>query len=333
MKLKHVLFALFGLITLGPLAVLWAWLASCLMEQEMADVKDRHLLFARNLAANLQHYHRDISSAFELMAENLAAGKSVAKADDIVQNLHFRHICLADAKTGAVRRQISPAGALCPAKVPAERFAMFKSLAEAKRLSFSEVMAGPDGKPLIYVVKPIGGWLAVGAVQTDYFVSLGKSVSFGIKGHAAIVDHAGNVLAHPMPDWVAARRNIAKVAAVAQMLKGKSGVGTFYSPAIKGDMIAGFAPVSGPGWGVMVPQPLAELRASANVARDSILIVVAAGLLGAALLAALVTRPLARPLNRLIEATGEIEKGNSAARVDVIDSWYVPRELKDAQRR
>ncbi|MGI9385069.1 MAG: sensor histidine kinase, partial [Methyloligellaceae bacterium] len=42
---------------------------------------------------------------------------------------------------------------------------------------------------------------------------------------------------------------------------------------------------------------------------------------------------LARPLNRLIEATGEIEKGNSAARVDVIDSWYVPRELKDAQRR
>lgn len=333
MKLKHVLFALFGLITLGPLALLWAWLTSCLMEQEIADVKDRHLLLARNLAATLQRYHRDVSSGFDLIAENLAAGRTVAKAEDIIKNLHFRHVCLADAETGAVRRQVSPLSAACPVKVPAERFAIFKSKAVADKLTLSEVMAGPTGAPLIYVMKRIGNRIAVGAIKTDYFISLAKSVSFGSQGHAAIVDHAGNVLAHPLPSWIAARRNIAKVSAVERMLKGETGVETFYSPALKHDMIAGFASVAGPGWGVMIPQPMAELRTSANVARDSILIVVAVGLLGAALLAAFVTHLLARPLNRLIVATGEIEKGNSSARVGVIDSWYIPRELKDVQRR
>ena len=333
MKLKHVLFALFGLITLGPLAVLWAWLAFSLMGQEVADAKGRHLLLARSLAANLQHYHGDISSGFALMASNLAAGKTVAMADDIVQKLKFRHICLADAKTGRVRRQISPASALCPATMPADRFAMLTSLASGDGVWFSPVMAGPDGAPLLYVVKPIGRWLAVGALKTDYFVALGKSVSFGEKGHAAIVDQAGNLLAHPMPDWVAARKNIANIPAVARLLKGEAGAEAFHSPASMGEMVAGFAPVAGAGWGVMIRQPMAELRASADVARDSILIVVAAALLGAALLAALVTRPLVRPLNRLVAATGEIEKGNSAARLEVVESWYIPRELRDAQRR
>ncbi|MBT8408862.1 MAG: sensor domain-containing phosphodiesterase, partial [Alphaproteobacteria bacterium] len=84
-----------------------------------------------------------------------------------------------------------------------------------------------------------------------------------MRGHAAIVDHMGNVLSHPLPSWVAERRNIAKVSAVQRMMQGETGVETFFSPALKGDMIAGFTSVEPVGWGVMIPQPVDELLAKA----------------------------------------------------------------------
>lgn len=110
-------------------------------------------------------------------------------------------------------------------------------------MTFSEVLEGPGGVPVIYVIRRVGGLIAIGALNTGYFVSLGKAISFGVRGHAAIVDHKGNVLAHPLDDWIAERRNIAKISAVARMLNGETGIETFYSPALKSDMIAGFTVV------------------------------------------------------------------------------------------
>ena len=39
------------------------------------------------------------------------------------------------------------------------------------------------------------------SMDTGYFSELGKSVSFGVKGHAVIVDQTGKVLAHPLTSW------------------------------------------------------------------------------------------------------------------------------------
>jgi len=73
----------------------------------------------------------------------------------------------------------------------------------------------------------------------------------------SIVDHKGNVLAHPVPSWMASARNMAKISAVCRIMNGETGIERFYSPALRGDMIAGLPSVSGPGWGVMIPQPVA----------------------------------------------------------------------------
>ncbi|WP_413692790.1 hypothetical protein [Psychromonas sp. KJ10-2] len=42
---------------------------------------------------------------------------------------------------------------------------------------------------------------------------------------------------------------MSKISAVQKMLAGKTGVEKFYSPALKGDMIAGYTSVPGAGWG------------------------------------------------------------------------------------
>ena len=46
------------------------------------------------------------------------------------------------------------------------------------------------------------------------------------------------------------------------MMNGETGIEQFYSPALKGDMIAGLTSVGGPGWGVMIPQPTSSVPPS-----------------------------------------------------------------------
>ena len=192
-------------------------------------------------------------------------------------------------------------------------------------------MAGPDGQPMIYLLRRWGDKIAIGALTTDYFVRLGKAISFGVKGHAAIVDHKGNVLAHPLDSWVAARENIAEVSAVKRMLNGETGIETFYSPALKGDMVAGFTSVPGPGWGVMIPQPVEELVAKAERVKFSIFVVFAAGIAIAAGLAIIVAFLISRPLERIIAASKKMGAGDVSARIDATSSKMMPTEFRVVQ--
>ena len=331
MKLRTVLFLLFCVLTLVPAVLFWVWPHSSALESEFDEVRGRHLLLAQNLGAALQRYHRDASAAFDLLSVNLEHGHHVEQAADALVNLEFRHICMADARSGKILSQISPLLKKCPDIVPKDRFAHFASIARADKISFTEVMAGPDGQPMIYLLRRWGDKIAIGALTTDYFVRLGKAISFGVKGHAAIVDHKGNVLAHPLDSWVAARKNIAKVSAVKRMLNGETGIETFYSPALKGDMVAGFTSVPGPGWGVMIPQPVEELIAKAERVRFSMITVFAAGIAIAASLAIIVAFLISRPLERIIAASKKMGAGDVSARIDVTSSNLIPTEFRVVQ--
>ena len=159
---------------------------------------------------------------------------------------------------------------------------MFLDLAEEGRVNYSTVLAGPDGEPMLYLVELIDDYVAVGAIATTYFVEFGKAVAFGKGGHAAIVDHTGRLLAHPLPDWHRSMKDISAVPPVQRMLQGETGISQFYSPAAQADMIAGFTTVPETGWGVMIPQPFAELQNKAAAVRNHALGVILLGLLVAA---------------------------------------------------
>jgi len=119
--------------------------------------------------------------------------------------------------------------------------------------------------PLYIIAKSIApDQYAIGALDTDYFITLQKKIAFGEKGHAAIVDKRGRVIAHPKTEWRNDMRDLSSIDPVMQMISGKSGVSHFFSPAAKEDMVAGYTTVPKVGWGVMVSQPIAELEEQAN---------------------------------------------------------------------
>ena len=189
MRLRYLLFLFLALVTFIPVAFFGVWAHSRAFDKEIADVSERHLLLARNIGAALERYDRDVKAVFHSLALNLLNENRLDGTAQLFANLGFRHICLADKTNGKILLELSAGGASCPKSVPPARFAIFKEIASAKEVRFTEVLAGPGGNPLLYLVQIVGNYIAVAAIETDYIVGLGKAISFGKRGHAAIVDH------------------------------------------------------------------------------------------------------------------------------------------------
>jgi signal transduction histidine kinase/ActR/RegA family two-component response regulator len=328
MHLRGFLLFAFLTVTMIPVAFLGIWPHSRALDLEVARVSDQHLLLAKNLGHALARYHRDLVSVFDLLVTNAIAHRSFVDADRLMENLSFRHICVAKAATGEVVESLGPARHPCPKTVPAKRFALFKSVAKTGRTTITAVNAGPGGVPTIFLLRLSKDRMAIGAINTDYFVQLGSAIAFGRRGHAAIVDHTGRVLAHPLKSWRAEMRDISMVAPVKRMLKGETGISKFYSPALKDDMIAGFTVVPGPRWGVMIPQPFAELQEKAEAVRLYALAVIAAGTLAAILAAWFISGYLVRPVQAVAAAARRMADGDYGVRTS-LKGKHVPREMSD----
>ena len=327
------LLAAFLVVGSAPLLFFWVWPHSAALKNETAEVEERHLLLARNLGAALSRYYSDAVSAFRFITLELSAGRAAPFSRDLLENLNFRHVCIADAWTGRVLVSYETAPLACPEVVPEERFAAFLSMAVPGKVIVSPVMPGPDGKPTLYMLGTDGEVLQIAALETDYFRELGRRISFGRRGHAAIVDHTGRVLAHPLASWELEMRDISKVSAVQRMIAGETGVETFFSPALKGDMIAGLTSVPGPGWGVMVPQPIAELEETAARIQNSAIVVLAAGLILSAVIACIFSFGIVKSLNPITLAAARVAAGETGARAKRIRGWVALSEIEELTQR
>ncbi|WP_346895288.1 EAL domain-containing protein [uncultured Roseibium sp.] len=301
MKIRSFLILSFLIATLVPSLIFCAWSYHDGVDQEFADVKDRHLLIARNLGFALERYHQDVVAAFESVSSSLSSGTEMPGMTRLLRRLDMLCVLNVDSRDGRIleKLEVDPGGE--KSNLPAGLFSDLKSIAVTDRTTFTGVRADRDGRNVIFMVRDHGSYLSVGQISTSYFVSLGRSIAFGIKGHAAIVDQSGNVLAHPKADWVTSRKNIAKVSAVKRMMNGETGIERFYSPAMKGDMIAGLTSVPGPGWGVMVPQPVSEIYDKVYANLTSVLLAIAAGLGITLLLGFVLARSISAPLEKLVE--------------------------------
>lgn len=317
-----------ALVTLIPVAVYGIWPHSRAYDDLVADVSERHLLVAGNLGRALERYDRDLKAGFRLLIRTVADGSDSTEAHVLLENLDIRHICLADPETRRVRFSIGGDQTVCPEFVPVERMSLFREIAVDGKPVFSGVMTGPDGDPSIFMIDAIDDMIAIGAVRTDYFVALGKEVSFGERGHAAIVDNNGRILAHPLENWRREMKDLSEVPPVREMIAGRKGVSTFYSPAMKSDMIAGFVSVAGPGWGVMVPQPLSELEARASEVRRHALGVIIAGFLAAAIVSWLVSGYMTNRIHAVSRAARAMADGDHEVRVRP-STRLDPRELAE----
>jgi len=139
-----------------------------------------------------------------------------------------------------------------------------------------------------------------------------SKIKFGIKGHAAIVDGKGQVLAHPNPEWVKEIRDLSDWPIVQKMTSGETGVMEFYSSFIKADMVAGYAGIKDLGWGVMVPQPKTEIEAAVNAMMAGVLLWSVVGIIIAILAAYLLARWITKPINTLAA---------NASKLDLQPAW------------
>lgn len=154
-----------------------------------------------------------------------------------------------------------------------------------------------------------------------------SQIKFGVLGHCAVVDNTGHVVAHPNKDWVKTIRNLSKVSIVQKMLAGESGTTEFYSPFLKADMVAGFSPIPSLGWGVMIPQPKAELTQMLDNARIQTTAWLSLGVVIALITAALLTKKIIHPINLLTRLTHKPKEGYDSVDLGAAPA-HTPAEIE-----
>jgi signal transduction histidine kinase/CheY-like chemotaxis protein len=336
MKLRTLIFVALVLVSVLPVGILAYWQHQTAIDNEFTVVENQHKVIAQNLTIALERYAKDTRSAFRLTTENLRNPGKIVNLARHLSELHFRHICVIDASGNIQQFQYA---LTCPADQQFPKSVLF-SINDALQVAvnnkgevvFSNIVANPVGEPAIYLVKKMAnGDIAIGEIAPTYFIELQRAVAFGDKGHAAIVDSSGKVIAHPLPGWVSSMKDLSRVSIVEKMKNGESGVARFYSPAIMADMVAGFNVVPDVGWGVMVPQPASEIYLQAERVSKAALTIGLLGVLVASFLSWWLSGILSRPLQLLSKAANSVAEGNLSTRA-VSFTKLGPSELLDLEK-
>lgn len=298
MKLRTILAIAFTLITIVPISSLAIWMDRAAYREEKDAVQDKHLLLAKYIGADLARYARDVAAVFTLALSQRSQGEIPPGLTGHLAAIGIRCVFWVPKAGHGVDPRICPEQGFAPGDLG-------PVIAEAKPrgLSFSAVRPDGHGRPTIFlVISGDGDARAVAALSTDHFIAVQKAVVFGERGHAVIVDQAGNLLAHPDPAMTAAITNIAAVEPVRRMIDGETGVAEFRSPISKAEMIAGHAVVPAVGWGVMVTQPIVELERLAASGRTAAIAIMLVWILVAGMASWLFSRYLARSITPIVKA-------------------------------
>lgn len=331
--LNHVLFLAFTLISIVPVLILSGWVQNRALENEISAVEEKHLILARNITGSLSQYARDLKSTIKVVEKHIKQEKSIDLFDELFASLHIDFVWMVNREG----RDITPDfldGRVETSRIPQDigqalDSTLSHALAERSEVAFSNVMADTKDNPVIYAVKVIDSdHFVVAMINTGLFIKVQKSVSFGERGHAAIVDAEGHTLAHPSEQWRVTRKNITALPAVQYMTEGKTGVTQFYSPVMGADMVAGYAVVEGVGWGVMIPQPYDELLDRANSGNFVSIIIALLGIVTAGLISWWLACLMVRPLVDVAVSARQAASGKLITRIKK-SFVYAPVELRD----
>ncbi len=331
----------FLLIALVPVTFLGYRLYQTAWDNAWREINEKHRLLALNLAAPIHVYVQDHLQMLGLLADsvtdlNRAKAPTVASVqlDNALTHLRgFRSLALVDLNGRMYA--VAQRGEARPADDHAFREERsFIKTREGAQWTLSGVKRSPlTGEPTVVISQPVRNaenrlvGVLIGELRIDLIEGLRGNIRFGEKGHSAIVDQTGKVIAHPNPEWMHEMRDISEWRIVQRMVAGETGVTEFYSPFVGQQMVAGYASVPEYGWGIMVPQPKSEVETQVNRLLYSHLRWGLLGLALAALVAVSVVRWITRPINRLASAAEYLSRSDFDGNLPDTEP-YAPREVR-----
>ena len=323
-----------------PMLLIGARLYQAAWDNSWREIREKHQLLAQNLAAPIATYVKgqrnlliQLASSMTLLTRQQPAKVETLLAQTLASISGFRSLAVLDVngKTLALAEtqpmQHADTGIL-------SKEACFLETRASGKPSLSKVKRNPfNGQPAIYMGQPVmdqkGKLRAVilGELDIAYIEQLRSHIRFGERGHAAIVDKTGHVIAHPNAKWMEEIKDISDWSIVQKMLAGDTGVTSFYSPFMKDNMLAGYAAVPEVGWGIMVPQPESEVAAQVNALLHSYLLWGISGFVLVLVLMLYLARWITRPLDELAHAGQDLMSRNLVGNLPDVKA-DAPRELR-----
>lgn len=328
-RVQLILFCALVFVSAVPVFLLAGWVQNNALEKEVQSVTEKHLLIARNLSGVLERYITDVQEVFRVAANNGHNGNALDGFEQLLRSLNFRYVALIDPANKLRNYVMAPTEMRRGVTMGQETLADLRAMTvgDPGEVVISDLMRVGE-EPLFFVLRAFDdGVLAIGALEMTFLREVQAAIVFGERGHSMIVDGKGLVVAHPKVDWEATSKDASALSVVQKMMRGETGVATFYSPPMQADMIAGYTAVPGIGWGVMVPQPFSELEEAASGVRKIAVVLASIGILAAAVIGWLLSKYMAVPIVAVSQAASEVAGGGLHARVNEL-SGYAPRELR-----
>ena len=138
LRFRYLLAVAFIAVAIIPVLFLSAWFQRTTLDNEMAAVREKHLLLASNMTAALERYAKDVEATFDMLTAAAVAGLPLDSTTDLARQLGFRHFCLAD-ESGRIESQLDLNGDN-PARLRPEILDRVRVLAAGGRV-FSPVVA------------------------------------------------------------------------------------------------------------------------------------------------------------------------------------------------
>ncbi len=231
-RVQLILFTALVFISAVPVFLLAGWVQSNALEKEVESVTEKHLLIARNLSGVLERYVTDVQEAFRVAAYNGHDSRELKGFEQLLRSLNFRYVALVDPANNLATYVMAPDDMRNGMTMGREQIADLRSMAEASPggIVISNLIR-VDGDPMFFVMRSFDdGVLALGALETAFLREVQAAIVFGERGHSMIVDGKGQVVAHPNKDWEATSKDASGLSVVQKMMRGETGVATFYSP-------------------------------------------------------------------------------------------------------
>ena len=100
LRLRHLLFVTLTLVSVLPVLLLEIWVERTAEQKEYDAIAEKHVLLANNLTESLNRYVIDVSGVFSFGANALSRGSSDPALLALLDQLHFRHLCILDSDGG-----------------------------------------------------------------------------------------------------------------------------------------------------------------------------------------------------------------------------------------